>query len=100
MSNTDKSELDKILCDEYLTNSTRRELEEYIAQQCNQARIDERNKGHWYAGGFGRDANGFEVGYKCNCGFKASNKSTIHSHVDWKKAELQAQAKETEGDHR
>lgn len=35
------AELDKILEDEYLTNSTRRELEEYIKQYGIQERIDE-----------------------------------------------------------
>ena len=51
-------------------------------------RVKKPEVGHWFSGGYGRDANGLYIGYKCNCGFKAENKSTIHSHVDWMKARL------------
>jgi len=52
---------------------------------------------HWYAGTFGRDANGFELGHQCRCGYRSRSKSSIDGHVEWKKSELTTRA-ESQGD--
>ena len=66
----------------------------YIHQYGNTRAVEERNTEHWYDGTFGKDANGFELGYKCSCGFKSKEKSTILSHIDWKKTALTQPQKE------
>lgn len=64
-------------------------ISEYTQQKINDA-----NSGHWYAGTYGKDTNGFEIGHRCHCGLKARDESTIQSHAAWKLAELQLSRKE------
>ena len=73
---------------EYIIGDPLDEIADRLVEIATARDAAKEREGHWYAGGYGRDANGLEIGYRCNCGFKAANKSTIHSHVDWKKAEL------------
>lgn len=65
-----------------------------IEAEASRREREAKTTGHWYAGTYGRDANGFEIGHQCNCGYRNTNKQAVEQHAAWNLAELKSRGEQ------